>query len=194
MLAAGAGRRYGGPKALAHGGAWLRDSLAVLRDGGCEPVRVVLGAGADEAVALLPDPAMAVIAADWDRGMSASLRAGLAALTTLAADCDAALVHLVDLPDVGADVIRRVATLAGAGAGAGARAAGGPGVVARATYLGRPGHPVLLGRDHWPAITAIATGDHGARDWLATRADLVTVECGDLARGHDRDTSDTGLA
>lgn len=180
LLAAGAGRRYGGPKALAHGGEWLRHALEVLRDGGCEPVRVVLGAAADEAMALLPDPTPAVVAADWADGMSASLRAGLTAVA--GTEADAALVHLVDLPDVGAAVVARVAALAG------------PGVVARATYRGRPGHPVLLGRDHWPAVVATASGDHGARDWLAGRADLVTVECGDLAGGDDRDTVDSGPA
>lgn len=183
LLAAGAGRRFGGPKALAHGGAWLRQALTALQDGGCSPVRVVLGAGADQAVAVLPDPALAVVTPDWDRGLSASLRAGLAALDRAAGpDCSAALVHLVDLPDVGAPVIRRVVALAA------------PAVVARASYLGRPGHPVLLGRDHWSAVATAATGDHGARDWLAGRADLVAVECGDLAHGRDTDISDTGLA
>jgi CTP:molybdopterin cytidylyltransferase MocA len=175
LLAAGAGRRYGGPKALAHGGAWLRQALEALRDGGCAPVRVVLGAAADQAMALLPDAEVAVVAADWADGMSASLRAGLAAVA--GTDADAVLVHLVDLPDVGAAVVARVAALAG------------PAAVARAGYRGRPGHPVLIGREHWPAVTATASGDHGARDWLAGRTDLVTVECGDLAGGDDRDTT-----
>ncbi len=191
LLAAGGGSRFGMPKALAHDGEWLLGALAALRDGGCDPVRVVLGARADEAMTLLPDPDLAVIAVDWDTGMAASLRAGLAALTAIPYEqgtsgavvpSDCALVHLVDLPDVGAPVIRRVAALAGRG------------VVARATYDGRPGHPVLLGRDHWPAVAGTAAGDHGARDWLAGRPDLVAVECGDLALGHDRDTSDTGPA
>ena len=184
LLAAGGGTRYGMPKALAHDGAWLLGALAALRDGGCDPVRVILGARADEAMELLPEPNIAVVAVDWASGMAASLRAGLAALTAVpgAVPSEAALVHLVDLPDVGAPVIRRVAALAA------------PGVVARAAYHGRPGHPVLLGRDHWAAVAGAANGDHGARDWLAGRADLVTVECGDLALGHDRDTSDSGLA
>jgi nicotine blue oxidoreductase len=179
LLAAGAGRRYGGPKALAHGGGWLRRALAALVDGGCEPVRVVLGAGADEAVRLLPSPELAVVAADWDAGMSASLRAGLAALARLVPDDvpepSAVLVHLVDLPDVGADVVRRLAEHA-------ARAA-----VARAAYRGTPGHPVLIGRDHWAAVASVATGDHGARDWLAARPELRLVECSDLASGRDID-------
>ena len=72
-------------------------------------------------------------------------------------------------------MVRRVVALAG------------PGVVARAQFAGRPGHPVLLGRDHWDAVAAVASGDRGARDWLAGRSDLVLVDCTDLATGVDVD-------
>lgn len=173
LLAAGAGRRYGMPKALVDGGAWLRHAVAALADGGCGPVVVVLGAAADEAAPLVPAPATTVVAEDWAEGMGASLRAGLAALDGSGAT--AALVHLVDLPDVGPDVVRRLV------------AHTDPSALARALYDGRAGHPVLLGRDHWAAVRAGATGDRGARDWLAGRADLVGVECGDLAGGVDVD-------
>ena len=81
----------------------------------------------------------------------------------------------MDLPDVGADVVRRVLA-----------AATGPQVLARAAYAGEPGHPVLLGRDHWAAVAESATGDRGARDYLAAH-DVTLVECGDLATGADRD-------
>ena len=47
-----------------------------------------------------------VVADGWDEGMGASLRAGLTALAEGGAD--AALVTLVDLPDVDAAVLRRV--------------------------------------------------------------------------------------
>ena len=175
LLAAGEGRRMGMPKALVRdgdGASWLRRSLAALRDGGCADVTVVLGAGAAEARLLLDSGAHVVVAGDWAEGMGASLRAGLQALPVAAA----ALVTLVDLPDVGPDVVRRVLA-----------AATGPQVLARASYAGEPGHPVLLGRDHWAEIAATATGDRGARDYLADH-DVTLVECGDLATGADRDT------
>lgn len=173
LLAAGAGRRYGMPKALVGDGAWLRGSVGVLAEAGCDPVVVVLGAAADRAAPLVPAGAGVVVAADWEEGMGASLRAGLAALTPGAVE--AALVHLVDLPDVGVDVIRRVA------------AAASPDVVARAAYDGRAGHPVVIGREHWGEVVGGALGDKGARDWLAGRADLVLVDCTDLATGVDVD-------
>jgi CTP:molybdopterin cytidylyltransferase MocA len=173
LLAAGAGRRYGMPKALVDDGGWLRRSVAALADGGCDPVLVVLGAAAEQAAAMLPENVRTVIAPDWEEGMGASLRAGLAALAR--PDAVAALIHLVDLPDVGAAVVRRLIGHAR------------PDAVARAAFDGRHGHPVLLGRDHWDSVVAGATGDRGARDWLAGRSDLVLVDCGDLATGTDVD-------
>ncbi len=107
--------------------------------------------------------------------MGASLRAGLTALATAPVEVTAALVSLVDLPDVGDDVVRRVL---GSGAG--------QDVLARASYDGVAGHPVLLGRGHWPGVVAAATGDRGARDYLRGR-DVRLVECGDLATGRDVD-------
>ena len=59
-------------------------------------------------------------------------------------------------------------------------------MLARAAYDGEPGHPVLLGHDHWAGVVATAQGDRGARDYLADH-DVLLVECGDLATGRDRD-------
>ncbi|WP_410671016.1 NTP transferase domain-containing protein [Amycolatopsis sp. cmx-4-68] len=176
LLAAGAGRRFGGPKALAEldGRPLVLRALDALTAAGCHPVRVVLGAAAEQVAALLPDPGQAVRAEDWATGMGASLKAGLAALAG-EPHAVAALVHLVDLPWVGADVLARVA-----------RDATGE-TVARAAYDGVPGHPVLLGRRWWAEVAETAQGDRGARDWLAGRGDLRLVECGDLGSGRDVD-------
>ncbi|MEJ7794325.1 MAG: nucleotidyltransferase family protein [Nocardioides sp.] len=178
LLAAGSGSRMGTPKALVvsqDGAPWLSHGVASLLGGGCDGVTVVLGAAAEDAVTLVPPgPVTTVVAADWAEGMSASLRAGLAALA--ATDAEAAVVTLVDLPDVGADVVHRVIDLGT-----------DPGVLARATYDGRPGHPVLLGRDHWAGVVEVVSGDSGARDYLAGHM-VFEVECGDLATGQDVDT------
>ena len=173
LLAAGAGRRMGMPKALVDD--WLVRSIEVLREGGCGDVLVVLGAAADEARALLPADQRVVVAEDWDEGMGASLRVGLA---VLASDTEAAVVHLVDLPDVGPDVVSRVVSI---GSTAGSTAG-----LARAAYAGVPGHPVLIGRDHWAGVIEAAVGDQGARGYLKTH-DVRLVECGDLAGGNDVD-------
>jgi CTP:molybdopterin cytidylyltransferase MocA len=176
LLAAGAGRRMGTPKALVHdadGTSWLRRSARALLDGGCAPVLVVLGAGSEEARLLLEDlPIELVVADDWDEGMGASLRAGLLAV----GDTDAVLVSLVDLPDVGAPVVARVLA-----------SAAGRAVLARAAYDGEAGHPVLLGADHLAPLVATLHGDVGAKPYLAAH-EVTLVECGDLATGADRDT------
>lgn len=56
VLAAGAGSRYGMPKALVRdeaGRSWLQRAVAVLAAAGCSPVIVVLGARGTEAAAML---------------------------------------------------------------------------------------------------------------------------------------------
>jgi CTP:molybdopterin cytidylyltransferase MocA len=63
----------------------------------------------------------------------------------------------------------------------------GPDDLARAAYDGVPGHPVLIGRDHWAGVVETATGDRGARDYLAAH-EVRLVECGDLASGVDVDS------
>lgn len=170
LLAAGAGRRMGAPKALVDG--WLAHSLSALAEGGCSGRTVVLGAEADQVRALVPAGVDVVVADDWAEGMGASLRAGLSAL----ADSDAVLVTLVDLPDVGGDVVRRIVDRAVDGS-----------ALARATYDGRPGHPVLFGHDHLAGAAASTHGDTGARDYLAAHG-AALVECGDLATGRDIDS------
>jgi nicotine blue oxidoreductase len=184
VLAAGAGRRMGGPKGLLRlspsGPTFVETAVARLREAGLAEVHVVVGASADRVSALAAQAGAQVAeAAGWDEGMGASLRRGLEALD--GAQAKAVLVMLVDLPDVGSAVHARVLE-AGARAGEGELSS----VLVRAAYHGTPGHPVLLGRDHWDAIREDATGDRGARAYLE-RPQTRLVECGDLATGRDVD-------
>lgn len=186
VLAAGQGKRFGRPKALVRtaGEPLAQLAFRVLHDGGCAPIAVVVGAQADAVRALLPEGAWPVYAPGWETGMGASLRAGLDALAGMSGDdadadpVEAVLIHLVDLPWVGPQVVGRLAALAT------------PDAVARAGYRGAPGHPVLIGRAWWPDVTMAARGDRGARDWLRDQPDLRLVECSDLADGRDVDTPD----
>jgi CTP:molybdopterin cytidylyltransferase MocA len=158
----------GRPKALVDD--WLRQAVDTLQD--CDRIVVVLGAAAEQARALLAGrDVQIVVAEDWATGMSASLRAGLDALSH-ETRC---LLTLVDLPDVGADVVGRVLAEPDT-----------PAVLARASYNSVPGHPVLLGREHWDGARASATGDQGAREYLRAHRPVL-VECGDLATGRDVD-------
>ena len=184
LLAGGAGRRFGGPKALAStdGDPWVVSSTRTLLDGGCGDVLVVTGAEAGQVEQRLADAfggdprVRATFCGTWEQGMGESLRAGLMSLVSRGRTVPlVAVVHLVDLPDVGSDVVRRLLA-------SGAR----PSALARAAYQGVAGHPVLLGQEHWQDVLTGARGDQGARAYLR-RARPELVECGDLAQGTDVD-------
>lgn len=177
VLAAGAGTRYGHPKALARaadGEPWVAKAVRLLEETGCAPVIVALGSRAAHAAPLVPDSAVIVVALDWAEGLSATLRTALAA----AADTDAAAAVIVpvDTPDLPVEVVIRVASAVGTGI----RSLG------RAAFDGAPGHPVVLGREHWAAAGREARGDRGAGEFLRDRG-AIAVECGDLWDGIDID-------
>jgi nicotine blue oxidoreductase len=174
LLAAGQGSRLGQPKALVEiGGQTLAErGVALLRDGGADPVVMVTGAA--------PVSLPGVITAhnpDWRTGMGSSLREGL---QTLPADREAVVIALVDQPLIRPEAVRRLVAAFHAGA-----------EVAVACYEGRPRNPVLIARAHWAEVAEAARGDAGARSFLRSRPDLITaVECGDVGRPDDLDTRD----
>lgn len=189
LLAAGRGSRMGGPKALVlfDGRLLVEQGVDVLREGGCDPVVVVLGAGADEVRhrARLSD-ARIIDNPNWGQGQAGSLRVGLVAIAEREVGPGAAgavLVALVDQPGVTPAVVRRLIEAWRAGAG--------PAVVA--TYAGQPRNPVLLDRSIWADVAAAVEGDEGARGWLRearerTPGAVAFVECGDIGDPTDVDT------
>jgi CTP:molybdopterin cytidylyltransferase MocA len=163
------------PKALVRhqGQLFVEHAADVLHEAGCTPVVVVLGALAEDVrtTAMLSGSSL-VDNPDWATGMGSSLRVGL---TTLgASDATAVVVLPVDTPGVTAEAIRRLAELAS------------PEALARATYDGKPGHPVLIGRDHWAGVAELATGDEAAKPYLAQHK-VTKVPCEDVAGGADVD-------
>ena len=185
LLAAGEGSRFGQPKALVrlNGQTLAERGVGLLRAGGADPILVVTGA-----VPLQLDGTLTVDNPRWRTGMGSSLRAALQALTGGARGPDtgpeigtaigAVVVALADQPLVGAEAVARLIAAYRGGAS-----------VAVAAYDGQPRNPVLLAREHRPEVIATATGDQGARTFLRTRPELVTlVECGDTGRPDDIDT------
>ena len=176
VLAAGGGRRYGMPKALVeYEGSLLVERAVGTATAVCDPVLVVLGARAvDVWRAARLDDALVLANRDWETGMASSLRTGLDGLRGLPVPVDAALVLLVDMPGVTPAALRRMAEHAA------------PDALAVATYDGVRGHPVLLGREHWAGVAETATGDEGARRYLAAH-DVTEVDCTGLADPTDLD-------
>lgn len=178
VLAAGAGRRFGGPKALAlrpDGTPWVRLAIAALRDGGCGAVVVGVGAQGERAAGLVGPEAVVVPVGDWATGVAATLRATLDAAWE--SDADAAVVVTVDTPELPAAAVARLVQAAAPRPAA---------ALLRAVYGEAPGHPVVIGRDHREPLRAALSGDVGAGAYLRAHG-AVPIDCSDLWSGADVD-------
>jgi molybdenum cofactor cytidylyltransferase len=172
VLAAGEGRRFGAAKQLAllDGRPLLAHAVAAMAAAALDELVVVLGARADEIRAAVDlGAARVVVAEDWMDGQSASLRHGLAAV----ADADAVVIALGDQPFLSPRAVEAVLAARGPGADA-----------VRATYGGVPGHPIVLERALFAAVSELR-GDEGARSLLR---DARAVPCDGLGRPDDIDT------
>jgi nicotine blue oxidoreductase len=169
VLAAGAGARYGQPKAAAvvDGERLIDRAVRCLREGGCEPVLVVLGAWVDDVAG-----AEIVVNRNWAEGMGTSLRAGLGTLVATPGITHA-VITLVDLPGMTAAIVRQILDE--------------PADLVVATYRGGRRHPVKMARRHWAEAALAAAGEEGARSFLKNRPDVVEVAIEDQAAGTDLD-------
>lgn len=179
VLAAGASSRMGQDKALLRWGkkTFLEHLLAALRNAETDPVRVVLGANADEVQKEISLGAgEAVLNPDWQKGMLSSLITGL---NSLPADVEAAVVCLVDHPCVSSTLIRALCENFRTGGK----------LIVVPTYRDRRGHPVLFSAALFDELRA-APLKVGARHVVRRHADdileLPTEEEGVLLNTNDR--------
>jgi nicotine blue oxidoreductase len=163
VLAAGAGRRMGGPKALARLGArsLLEAAVAIFERPDVAARVVVLGAEAGRVAAAvrLPPDTTVVVNDRHAEGMLTSVWAGLDAAE--AAGAEAVLLHPVDNPLAGPATVGAVLRALARGAR-----------IAVPSHGGRRGHPAGFARAAWPALRA-APLEGGARTVLAERAEWV---------------------
>ncbi len=141
------------------------------------PIRIVIGHRAQEVEAALQGrPVTFVPAPDYAAGLSASLRAGLAAVTERAV-----LVVLGDMPLVTAASVDRLIETYDPDEGR---------LIVVPTHRGQPGNPVLWDRRYLPDMMALS-GDAGARTLLRQHAEAVTeVELDDTVL-RDFDTAES---
>jgi CTP:molybdopterin cytidylyltransferase MocA len=174
LLAAGAATRFGGRKQLAllEGRPLLVHALAIAAASDTDLTVLVLGAYADEIQAAVDlGDAQVVRCPDWELGRAASLRAGLAVLP---ADVGAALITLGDEPYVSPAAGARLLTGRRRDLAA-----------LRASYAGRPGHPVLVERELFERLST--PGDRRPGQILKA-AGIQEVPCDDLGTSVDIDT------
>jgi molybdenum cofactor cytidylyltransferase len=170
ILAAGAGSRVGGNKgALEVGG---RPLLARLLDAAAaskvDRTLVVVGAEAERTIPLCARPKVAAVRNDaWRSGQTSSLQAALRALPPA---CSAFLVHPVDHCLVDAAVLDALAD-AFVAADAPARAT----LIARPTFDGGWGHPVLYAAGYAPEFLALGPDEPGRKVYRAHLDRVVGV-------------------
>ncbi len=167
LLAAGRGRRFGGPKAALHlHGRWMLPRLVrALRQGGAASVTVVLSDAAEAAIRPLGESGadQEVRNPDPEAGRTGSVLAGLA---TVPEHAEGVLLHPCDVPLLSAPAVAALLSRWGAEPGR-------PGLLARpVTPAGRGGHPLLVGAERLPTLRRYAP-DRPLRDLLEEDRDRI---------------------
>lgn len=176
VLAAGASKRLGQPKQLVRldGRPLLHTVVTHAVSVAGHAVTVVLGAHAQETAMLLKhSPASVIINRQWEEGLAASIRCGIAALPPA---CDAVLIMLADQVGLTSDDLKRLMSAW----------KGQDGVIAASLYSGTVGVPAIFPRWCFAELMALR-GDRGARALLLRHTDRLTrVPMPNAA--HDLDT------
>lgn len=176
MLAAGRASRFGSDKRrarLANGYTLLEASLANAA-AAFDELLLVLRTGDDLGDLRLPPQVRVIHTPLAERGLGASLAAGAAAVSTHPAEALAVL--LGDMPWLRPDTCTRLIAEASFDS------------IVQPYHEGRPGHPVLFGRQYWPALCEL-DGDEGARNLIrqhAARHKLVDVDDSGILLDIDR--------
>lgn len=174
LLAAGAGRRFGGPKAphLYHGERLVDRGVRLLREAGCDTIVVVLGAWLGEVAG-----ATVIVNKEWERGQASSLLCGLEAIPESA---DHICILLVDQIGMTSEAISRVIHSSESVAAASVDAIFSPPVSLKREHFG------TLHSDLSDALKDSTRSDQGAKHYfLSVGGALIPVD--DVASLEDLD-------
>jgi molybdenum cofactor cytidylyltransferase len=171
VLAAGQGRRMGGPNKLlstVNGQPLVRIAAEAALKSKAASVTVVTGHRKDDVETALGGLRVKFIHnPDYEEGLSTSLRAGLQGLP---ADIDGAVVLLADMPAVDAATIDKLIGAFNPEQGA---------LLVVPTFAGKRGNPVLWSSRYFPALMAVQ-GDTGGRHLIGENPEAVAeVEIGE---------------
>ncbi len=164
VLAAGRSARFGQPKQLLRVDArsLVVHAVDAAREGGCDPVVVVVGASSEAVRRELADaPVRIVLNEQWEEGVASSVRAGVAAAAALPG-VRAALLLTCDQLRLTPAVVHRLL----------AAAAAAPGKMVASEYGGTVGIPALFDRSHFAGLLELR-GESGAKQLLLRHATSV---------------------
>ncbi len=167
ILAAGASTRMSRPKQLLlyRGQTLIRRAVESALTSVCRPIVVVIGAHAELVKNELEHlPVLVADNAEWQQGMSSSIRIGIETLITCGEEMEGAVIMLCDQPFVTAGVVNALVE---------ARRKTGKMIVASA-YGEARGVPAFFSRQFFPEITALKAND-GARQVIANHPDDVAT-------------------
>lgn len=166
ILAAGASRRMGSPKALLRWGdcSLVRHMAEIALASPCRETFVVLGAEREAVAAELRGLQLREVEnQDWERGMGSSLAAGIRALEAREDPRDpwrAVLILLCDQPAVTPELLARLIALADK-----STKSTPPRPMTACRYAGSLGPPALFQRSLFDELRAL-DGDRGAKALL----------------------------
>ncbi|MFJ4383821.1 NTP transferase domain-containing protein [Pseudomonas sp. NPDC089408] len=176
LLAAGRGTRFGADKrraTLADGRSMLAHSVQRAR-AVFDDVRVVLREGERGEDFGLPADCRIIDSPDAALGMGHSLAAGAQSLGD--SQAQAVAILLGDMPWIESATLRRLVEACSASN------------IVLPRHAGQQGHPVIFGRDFWPALGQLS-GDEGARAVVRAQRDCcVVIEVADVGVLRDVDT------
>ena len=179
VLAAGRSDRMGYPKSLLIFGkeTAVDRVVRICREGGCDPVIVVLGHEADRVLANAVLQGVETVTNEaYETGRTSSLQTGLRGLPP---DTSAILLFPVDHPMVDPSTV--AALLAAAGSG--------PHRIVVPVHGGRRGHPVLFDARLIPEFTALGPDTPASTITAADPSRVVEVTVEDAGVLMDVDTS-----
>ena len=164
VLAAGASSRMGRPKALLAGPDGMplaARQASALREGGCEPVAVVIGSQAAEVRRSLPADTATVENPRWAHGRASSLQAGIGAHP----EADGYLFLPVDAAGVKVGTVRAILAAAGAE----------PTTIWRPVHRGVKGNLLWIPRKAAETLMALAA-DARVDEWAKPLARELDVD------------------
>ncbi|MDQ4141425.1 MAG: nucleotidyltransferase family protein [Bacteroidota bacterium] len=167
LLAAGASVRLGSPKQNLNfqGQTLLQHAVQVAQQSGSSPIVVVLGAQAEMLKAQLNFPDILIVEnKDWEEGMSASIRHGLAALLQVAPLVENVILMLCDQPFVTGELLHKLITHKETSSKQ----------IIGCSYQDTVGTPVLFDKQFFPELLNLH-GNHGAKKLLFQHSEAVAT-------------------